>query len=211
MKPLSIWTAIALLYALFFSWYTSFGGPLRAEEIEGYLAQLTERGAPPERLAIWRAFMESDTGDDFAMLNAIDYRDEPLPVAGVPSGASSAQVMERYTAPFFARALRTAAHPILMGRAASPAVDLWGIEGAEVWDMGGLVRYRSRRDLMEQAIYASTLDIHDFKVAAMEKTIAYPLDPFFHAGDPRLILAFVLVILGLLLQLWSGRRAQAGP
>ncbi len=30
------------------------------------------------------------------------------------------------------------------------ALDLWGIEGAEQWSMGGLVRYRSRRDLMEQ-------------------------------------------------------------
>ena len=51
----------------------------------------------------------------------------------------------------------------------------------------------SRRDLMEQAIFASTLDIHDYKIAAMEKTIAFPADPWFQLGDPRLLLALAHV------------------
>ena len=30
---------------------------------------------------------------------------------------------------------------------------------------------------------------HEFKVAAMNKTIAFPIDPWFHLGDPRILLA----------------------
>ena len=37
--------------------------------------------------------------------------------------------------------------------------------------------------------------IHNLKIAALEKTIAYPLDPWFHLGDPRVILAFVALVL----------------
>lgn len=29
------------------------------------------------RIALWRGFMESDTGDDFAVVNFIHYKDEP--------------------------------------------------------------------------------------------------------------------------------------
>jgi hypothetical protein len=206
MKPSRIWIGAALLYAAFFYWYTSFGGPLSEREIDHYMERLSTR-AEPERLAIWLEFMRSDTGDDFAMLNSIDYRDEPLQVEGVQPGESSAQVLRRYTAPFMARAVLHAAHPIFIGDAAAPTMDVWGIEGAERWDFGGIVRYRSRRDLMEQVMFMLDSDIHAFKRAAMEKTIAFPIDPFFYAGDPRLLLALLLVIAALSLQLVTTRRA----
>ena len=87
--------------------------------------------------------------------------------------------MNRYTEPFFGMAMRRAAHPVLLGTAANPALDIWGIEGGDNWDQGLLVRYRSRRDIMEmiEKLTTSGSDIHSFKVAAVEKTIAFPLDP----------------------------------
>lgn len=202
-----IWIVIAVIYAAFFYWYTSFGGPLSDEEIEDSLTVLREAGMEPERLEVWEQFMRSDTGDDFAMLNALDLRDEPLQVEGVEPGDASEDVMARYSEPFLGRALLSAAHPVMFGTAAAPAMDLWGIEGAHDWTAGALVRYRSRRDLMQQAVYASSLDIHRFKTASLEKTIAYPLDPWYQLGDPRLVLGMLLLILGLALQL---RRTARG-
>jgi hypothetical protein len=49
-------------------------------------------------------------------------------------------VLARYTGPFLGRALRSAAHPVLGGSSATGALDLWGIDGAERWSQGGLVR-----------------------------------------------------------------------
>jgi hypothetical protein len=197
MTPQRVWAALAVFYALFFGWYTSFGGPLTPDEIESYVAALTERGADPVRLERWRRFMEDDTGDDFAMLNAIQLRDTPKQVEGVHPGDTSAEVLTRYTEPFLGRALRSAAHPVLYGFAGRDALDLWGIEGAERWTQGAAVRYRSRRDLMEQAVAVGPSGIHDFKVAAMEKTIAFPLDPFYQLGDPRFVLALLVAVAGL--------------
>ena len=202
-----IWIVIAVIYAAFFYWYTSFGGPLSDEEIEDSLTVLREAGMEPERLEVWEQFMRSDTGDDFAMLNALDLRGEPLQVEGVEPGDTAEDVMARYSEPFLGRALLSAAHPVMFGTAAAPAMDLWGIEGAHDWTAGALVRYRSRRDLMQQAVYASSLDIHRFKTASLEKTIAYPLDPWYQLGDPRLVLGMLLLILGLALQL---RRTARG-
>jgi hypothetical protein len=206
-SPARVWTALAVLYALFFGWYTSFGGPLRPDEIDRYMIVLEEAGGEPERLALWRAFMESDTGDDFAMLNNLDLWDEVQPTEGVPDGLTPSEVMGLYTRPFLGQALLSAAHPVLMGTAAAPALDTWGIAGADVWDSGGLVRYRSRRDLMEQAVFVRSLEtnIHDYKIAALEKTVAYPLDPWFQLGDPRLVLALAFLVLGLAWQLRCAR------
>jgi hypothetical protein len=205
------WGFLLVLYGVFFSWYTSFAGPLADDEIDGYLTALRAAGASDNRLEMWRAFMESDTGGDFAMLNAIELREVPLPAAGVEPGENSADVLGRYTQPFLGSALWNAAHPVMFGAAAAPAIDLWGIPGAEQWTSGALVRYRSRRDLMEQAVYASGLDIHRFKVAAMEKTLAYPLDPWWHLGDPRLVLGLLVLIFGLVLEVRAVNSRETQP
>ena len=52
-------------------------------------------------------------------------------------------------------------------------------------------------------------NIHDFKIAAIAKTIAYPLDPWFQLGDPRLVLALLLIIVGLASQIVLGRSTSA--
>ncbi|MCP5055325.1 MAG: hypothetical protein GY937_01215 [bacterium] len=199
-RPSRRWLFLGALYLAFFGWYTSFGGPLTAEEVDAFVSTLRERGADPDTVERFRHFMESDTGDDFAMLNVIQLNDVPKQVPGVEPGETSEEVLRKYTAPFMGRALRSAAHPVMFGRAAAPAVDVWGIEGADNWSTGALVRYRSRRDLLEQVVAVGPTGIHDFKIAAMAKTIAFPLDPWFQLGDPRLVFALVLGIVGLTFQ-----------
>jgi len=64
------------------------------------------------------------------------------------------------------------------------------------------MRYRSRRDMMEISTNPDFEGPHDFKIAAMAKTVAFPLDPWANAGDPRLLLGLISLIVMLLL----GRR-----
>ena len=206
--PTRVCLALGVLYVVFFSWYTSFGGPLSSEEIARYTEMVSSYETDPESLAAWIRFMETDTGDDFVMQNAIDFHDVPLSVAGVDPGDTSAEVMAKYTGPFMGQAFRNAAHPVFLGTAAGAALDVWGIEDAKEWNMGGLVRYRSRRDLLEQAAFIREMgghNIHDFKIAAIRKTIAFPVDPWFQLGDPRLVLALVFGIVGLSVEVVSAR------
>ncbi len=206
---------LAVLYAIFFYWYTPFGGPLTEDEIAYYTQILNERSGGDVNAERWIEFMRSDTGDDFAMINVLDLRDTPQQVEGVEPGDTSLDVMSRYTTPFFRTAVPNAAHPVLLGTAANRALDIWGID-ADVWDQGGVVRYRSRRDVLKQidAISSQVQDwdsegIHAYKIAALEKTIAYPLDPWFHLGDPRIVLGLVFLVLGLALELRKRPRATA--
>jgi hypothetical protein len=60
------------------------------------------------------------------------------------------------------------------------------------------MRYRSRRDMMEISGNPEFAGSHEFKVAAMQKTIAFPIDPWIQAGDPRLLLALILSLVGAL-------------
>jgi hypothetical protein len=208
----SAWLVIAVIYTAFFSWYTSFKGPLTPAEIEHYLALFSTANpdAPPESLANMRAFMEQDTGDDFVMINVIHMYDEPLQVEGVEPGESSDQVLAKYMEYMFPAMLARASHPVFMGRAVSPrAMDLMNAKGMETWSSGAGVRYRSRRDLLEIGTNPEFAGRHEFKVAAMAKTIAFPVDPFNHLGDPRLVLALLLGLIGCALSWWLGNSSTA--
>lgn len=199
MTPLRwIWLVVVLLYAVFFGWYTSFGGPLGDEEIADYLRMAQERGSPmpPEAVAMLKRFMEEDTGDDFVMVNVIDLYDTPLQIPGVEPGETSDEVLAKYmeymTPALFARA----SHPVWVGTAANTAMDLMNAEGMEEWTRAAGMRYRSRRDLLDIVTNPQFAGRHEFKVAGIRKTIAFPIDPWFQLGDPRLVLALVLGLVG---------------
>ena len=192
-RATTIWTLTVLLYAAFYTWYTGLAGPLSPEEIDMYLARIEEGGeADAQRLQRLRIFLEEDTGEDFVMVNAILMRDQPLREEGVRADETSQEVLNRYMAYMWPALLRRACHPILMGQAVAPAMDVWGIENAERWTTAGLMRYRSRRDLMEIAATPEFNGPHFFKIAAIEKTIAFPIETQINLGDPRLLLGLLL-------------------
>ncbi len=209
-----VWIVIGVIYALFFSWYTSFGGPLTDAEIDHYLEAFAQREPAPDAATIARLtrFMREDTGDDFVMLNAIHMHDRPLQVPGVEPTDSSDDVLDKYMAYMYPALFSRASHPVLYGQAANTAMDLVNAPGMEQWTRGAGMRYRSRRDLLEIASNPEFNGSHDFKIAAMRKTIAYPLDPWFQLGDPRLVLALALGLIGCGLS-WriaaSGRKVSA--
>jgi hypothetical protein len=204
------WLVIVAVWGLFFSWYTSFGGPLTDEEIEAYLslADSMQPEATPERIALMRRFMEEDTGDDFVMINIGEQYDEPLLVEGVEPGQSTDEVLGNYLAYVWPALLSRASHPVQFGMAASTAIEVLNAEGMEVWDDSVSMRYRSRRDFMDFVTDPRMPPAHVFKVAAIKKTIVFPADPWFHLGDPRLVLGLLLGLIGCALS-W-GLSSRAG-
>lgn len=190
---------LTLIWMLFFSWYTSFSGPLTEAEIAGYMAQLEASERSPEDIAVIRRFLETDTGDDFVMLNVIEMHEEPRQISGVATTDSSADVLARYMAYMWPALLSRACHPVMFGSAAADALEVWGIDGEGRWSQAAFMRYRSRRDMLEIAGNPEFQGPHEFKQAAMARTIAFPVDPWVSAGDPRWLLGLVLTIVGLLL------------
>ena len=100
-----------------------------------------------------------------------------------------------------------ACHPVIFGTAANSAMDLMNADGMENWTRAAGMRYRSRRDMLEITTNPAFSGSHDFKLAAMKKTLAFPIDPWFQLGDPRLVLALILGVIGSVL---SWRTAASG-
>ncbi len=202
----TLWFGSAVIYVLFTIWYTDFGGPLQPDEIERYMAVLTENSPDPATADRFRTFMETDTGNQFLMVNIIDMADDPAPVEGAAPDATADELMAYYMEHMYAELFARASHPVLAGNAVHDALDLAGIENAEHWELAALMRYRSRRTLMEIVMIPATAERHEYKLAALEKTIAFPIETVLYLSDPRLLLALLLFSLTALIHIVTSRR-----
>ncbi|MBM89366.1 MAG: hypothetical protein CMQ41_13420 [Gammaproteobacteria bacterium] len=197
----SLWLVSFLLYAAFTAWYTDFGGPIKEGEIAEFSETLSQ-WMPPDRVQYIIQFMRNDTGRQFLMVNIIDDNENPPIVEGAEPGESSEQLMGRYMEHMYSQLLRRASHPVIAGQAVHGALDLVGVEDlptAGDWASAALMRYRSRRTFMEIITHPQMNRRHDFKIAALEKTIAYPIEMQLYLSDPRLLLALILMVITLLL------------
>ena len=205
-----LWSTLVIIYGAFFGWYTSFEGPLTEEEIAEYIELFEQNEVSGSDLEVIRRFMEQDTGDDFAMVNVIHFYDRPLQGEGVEPGETSSQVLDKYMQYMYPALFSRASHPVYFGSAASPALDIMNAEGMDTWSSGALMRYRSRRDMLEISTNPSFAGSHEYKVAAMAKTIAFPVDPWIQLGDPRLVFALLLSLIGALVSWRLASRSNKG-
>lgn len=201
-----LWLVPTALYLLFVIWYTDFGGPLSDEEVDTFVTTLQANDADPQTLARLEGFLRNDSGRQFLMLNALDMNDNPPDVAGAAPGENANQLMARYMEHMIPELLKRACHPVILGDAAYTAIDLVGIEKAEQWTGGAFFRYRSRRSFMEIVSNPAIVDKHQFKLAALDKTIAYPVETTIYLGDLRLLLGLILLSITALLDIALCRR-----
>lgn len=195
MRAAWIWVAAAFVFGLFSLWYDNWSGPLRAEEIDALLERASAQSQiEPARLATVRAFLEADDGGEFFMLNVLRPHDEPVTVPGSDERKPAPEVADVYTRHFMPALLRRAGHPALVGRAAAGYVEAWGVEPDPGWRAGAVIRYRSRRDMMELATDPAFEPAHAFKIAALERTFAFPLDPAIAVAGPRVWVALLLAL-----------------
>ena len=66
-----------------------------------------------------------------------------------------------------------------------------------------MVRYRSRRDLMN--ILPATIGSkhHGLKLESLEKTFAFPASPWFVFGGPRIVVALGIALLASVLHIMT--------
>jgi len=188
-----LWCVAAVLYLLFCGWYTNLSGPLTADEIERYAALLTKNGATAERVAQMRRFMAADTGRQLIMVNVIDMARAPPSVEGALPNESADALLDRYMQYMWPALLRRACHPVFAGNAVFEALDVVGIEDAQQWSRAALMRYRSRRDVLDIATNPAFSGRHEFKVAALQKTIAFPVETQIYLSDLRFLLGLALL------------------
>lgn len=198
--------AAALLYLAFRLWYDNLRGALTAAEIDAGIAALRARGvAAPQDFAALRAFLEADDGREFVMLNLVKV--EPGPVRHPETGAevSGRDLLQHYSRHFIRKLVRRGGHPALAALKVGPYVDSWAVPPDPGWSIVGLMRYRSRRDLLALAADPAFGPIHQFKTLGTAATFSFPTRPFLmlYAG-PRTWVALLLLAASALVALMIG-------
>lgn len=197
-----IWGGALLLYALFRLWYDNWRGPLSTAEIDAFMAEVSGRFSGGNDPAVLRAFLEADDGKEFVMLNLVKVAQGKVadPVTGELVDGSA--MMRRYSDPFVRRLLRRGGHPGMVGRKVGPYVDAWNVEADPGWSLFGLMRYRSRRDMIAMVRDPLFAEVHPYKLLGIPTTFSFPTQRqvSLYLG-PRVWVALVLALGAALLQL----------
>jgi hypothetical protein len=207
-----LWLGSVLLYALFVSWYTDFDGPLTEAEIQAFIVKTQDQdlGGDPSARGALLEFLRNDTGQQFLMFNAVDLAKNPPEMEGAPPDADAETLIDLYMEHMIPALLSRASHPVVVGKSVADSLDLLGIEGAEEWSDGAIMRYRSRRTLIDIIGNPEFYERHDFKLAGLEKTIAYPIEPRIHLGDLRLLFGLFLLAATALIDARLARKGTSG-
>lgn len=214
-----LWVPAALLYLIFLAWHDGWfaaRGPLTAAEIDRYLQAIA--GTPAAEvndLAVMRRFLEADDGEPFVMLNLVRIRPDAAihPATGAEEPARG--LLLGYFRSFLGKLIPRGGYPALSAQPLGGYIDAWGVEANPGWTTVGMIRYRSRRDLMDLATHPDFADAHAFKIAAIDSTFSFPVQT--GAGlllGPKLwlglLLALVAALVHLLLSLRELRTLRTG-
>lgn len=192
MTPTLIWGIAALLYAGFWFWYIGISRKITSDEVENAISSLqTRSNYSVKQIDAIRHFFEQDDGKDFVMVNLLELK-EPT--------QQSRKKLAAYQKIFLGNLLKRAGHPVFIASAASGNLEDIGC-GTDNWTATGMVRYRSRRDLLEVLPDTVGSEHHQLKLDALARTFAYPGAPWTLIGGPKLIVPMALALIAALLHL----------
>ena len=189
------WLVATALSAAFLLWHQPwFGKPLTTAEIDAAFAVSVDRAtALPESEKIkLRAFFSSDDGRPFYNINLLLYRDvatypDGVARSGIHSGSDAADAYARVVLP---QLLRRGSYPVFVSSKISNLLEE-GALGADFFQEVAIVRYRSRRDMLDMISDPSYLAGGPHKFASLAKNVAVPTTGFLPL-DPSVVIPLIL-------------------
>lgn len=183
------------LYLLFLRWYDGLPRrPVSPAETDRYLEYYKSRRQPAATdmtLARFEEFLRTDDGREFYMVNLIRYN----PVAPGEKSGSQSKAHRAYLKAWARVARRRASHRIYSG---APIVKLFGKPEDEKWDTIALMRYRSRRDLLQIVTDPQFAKDAALKGASVAYTDVYPSSVENFTGNVRRTVFLALFAIALL-------------
>lgn len=186
MTPARIVLATTLLlYGAFHIWYGGSSEPLSIKEADALIAEIRAGAessgghADEELLESFRVLTREDDGREYYMLNLMRLREKALYPEGSGYDDDALAAARRYNEAVVPALLTRGSLPILLGEYAGPFIPPHPSASEADWDQIGIVRYRSRRDMLEMARALSRSGGGIHKWASLEKTIVFPVTPIF--------------------------------
>ena len=205
--PMIVAAIFVLIYTVFLFWYGGRGKPLSQAELEAMLDEIKTRAGKQAQLqeapifAQFRALTSSDDGREYYMVNLLKFREKALYPAGSHYGDDSAAANDRYNRAIIPLLLKHGGHPVFAGQVLGRFIH----SGAnDDWDQVAMVRYRSRRDMLEMAVEIAGKGVDLHKWAALEKTHVFPVRPLVNLIFVRATVAVILFVIATLFCLLLG-------
>ncbi len=166
------------------------------------MATFTElEGSKQTDAAVFRKFLEADDGGEFVMLNQVHLHDGKVahPLTGKPTNASD--ILQGYFGPFALALFKRGGHPVFQATTVGGNVDSWNADANVGFGTTAMMRYKSRRDLVELVLDPAFSDGHIYKLAAIERTVSYPTKVMLSTSlRPPIAVLLVLILLASLAQ-----------
>ena len=197
-----IWILVPIFYGLFSLWYFNWQGPVTQAEIDESLDSFAELEVSKHtEQAVIRKFLEEDDGKEFVMLNLIQLREGKVshPVTGEKQ--KPRELITNYFGSFSLALMKRGGHPVFQARTVGGNIDSWNADSNVGFMATSMMRYKSRRDLVELITDPAFKDSHLYKLAAIERTISYPTQTMFSASlRPPISVLLVLLLLASIAQ-----------
>ena len=193
MSAVMIWIIATSAYAAFWLWYVGFQKKVTPQEVTATMCLFEQDGSwTTNQQEHLRKFLLDDDGKDFVMVNLLHLKSPRK---------ESLKKLNRYQKIFLGALLLKAGHPVMIARAASGNVENVACSHADDWSAAGMIRYRSRRDLMEILPATIGSEHHELKLGSLEKTFAFPAAPWFMFGGPKVVVALSIGLLASVMQI----------
>lgn len=167
----TFWSVLLLVYTSFWMWHTPLQPALTAEEVAQRMTDAGVDQALPERM---QDFFADDDGRPFFMVNVMQYRETALyPDGTFPDIKNAREAAARYGRGVIPQLLLRGSYPIFNGTRHVTMLDTMSPD-AEAFEDFAVVRYRSRRDLLDMVLSAGFNAVVVHKWASLEGTIVVP-------------------------------------
>lgn len=171
------WVAVAVVYALFLLWHEPWlKAPLTAAELDTALRgmELNQQVSKGEKAAI-RSFFANDDGKPFYNLNLMLFADRAVYADGavhhgVVTGADANDAYAKVVLPHL---LRRGSYPMFTASKITGLLNE-NAPGADFFQEVAIVRYRSRRDMLDMILDPNFKAGSPHKFAALAKNVALP-------------------------------------
>jgi len=202
MMNIWIWAGAGVLYLIFALWYFNWKGPLTPAEIDTFLEQFEQNSdESPTDPEVMRKFLEQDDGKEFIMLNLVRFHEGKVTHPDSGKKMTGMELVQDYFGPFSKALFKRGGHPVILSRKKGGYVDSWNAAADEGFHSVGLMRYRSRRDMMLLVSDPRFADSHKYKLAAIDGTISFPTQSFLNTYlKPKIWVPLLLILLASLAQ-----------
>ncbi|HEY9161523.1 MAG TPA: hypothetical protein VIS94_10600 [Desulfomonilia bacterium] len=196
MSITSFTIILVVIYLIFLNWnYRWLKKPLTKAEID----RLSAKGGYDDMSAVgkanFRRFMEADDGKPFYMVNLMKYREKALYHEGeFPDVKTGEDAAKLYNRAVIKELIKRGSYPVFYSRKMANLIS--DSDGTDFFEHVGIVRYRSRRDLLnmvESPVYEECIK---HKWASLEKTVAVPTRRVMMI-DPAVTVTLAMVIIWL--------------